>query len=293
MNGSRRVILAVLLLAAVSGVGGEPLSVVVSVVPQLESVRRIGADLVQVEALVPAGASPETYVMNARRMAMLSRSSVLFRIGAPMEQALLPKLSRTQPDLDVIDTRKGMRLLTMAATGHVHGHVHGHDGHGHGEEEMDPHVWLSPANMTAHARTVGAVLAERLPEHAADIRERTERYVRDLGELDGRLRTRLRPLAGSAIVVFHPAFGYFLEAYGIAQIAVEVGGRTPSGRQLGQVLSQARRAGVRAVYVQPQFNRKAAQAVADELQCPLRVLDPLPEAYLSGLEAMGEALLRP
>ena len=84
-----------------------------------------------------------------------------------------------------------------------------------------------------------------------------------------------------------------LESYGLEQIAVEVSGRTPSGRQLGQVLTRAKQAGARAVYVQPQFNRRAAQAVADELRCELRVLDPLPVDYIAGLEELATALLKP
>lgn len=288
MGGHWRTIMLVLAVAA--GVqSAEPLRVVVSVVSQLESVRRLGGDLVQVEALVPPGSSPETYVLNAQRMASLARASLLFRIGAPMETALLPKLRRSHPGLAVVDTRAGMRLQAMAE----HGHDHGGAGHDHDADGADPHVWLSVANMMVHARTVGAVLAERRPEHAAAIQARTDRYVQELAGLDDRLRERLRPLSGAAVAVFHPAFGYFLESYGIAQIAVEVGGRTPSGRQLGEVLARARQAGVRAVYVQPQFNRKAAQAVADELRCELRVLDPLPVEYIAGLESLAEALLKP
>ncbi|HOG50305.1 MAG TPA: zinc ABC transporter substrate-binding protein [Lentisphaeria bacterium] len=288
MGVQGRTMLLVLTLAA-GVLSAAPLRVLVSVAPQLESVRRLGGDLVQVEALTPPGSSPETYVLNAQRMASLAQASLLFRIGAPMETALLPKLRRSYPDLAIVDARAGMRLRAMAEEGHHHGR----DGHDHDAEGMDPHVWLSVANMMVHARTVGVTLAERLPEHAAVIQARTEQYVQELAKLDGRLRERLRPLSGTAVAVFHPAFGYFLESYGIEQIAVEVSGRTPSGRQLGQVLTRAQQAGVRAVYIQPQFNRRAAQAVADELRCELRVLDPLPVDYIAGLEELATALLKP
>lgn len=289
MSVQGRTLLLVLLLAACA-LSAAPLRVLVSVAPQLESVRRIGGDLVQVEALTPPGSSPETYVLNTQRMASLAQASLLFRIGAPMETALLPKLRRSDPDLAIVDTRAGMQLRAMTEGDHHH---HDGAGHDHGAEGMDPHVWLSVANMMVHARTVGAALAERLPEHAVVIQARTEQYVQELTKLDERLRERLRPLAGTAVVVFHPAFGYFLESYGLEQIAVEVSGRTPSGRQLGQVLTRAKQAGARAVYVQPQFNRRAAQAVADELRCELRVLDPLPVEYIAGLEELATALLKP
>ncbi len=286
-----RTMLLVLVLTA-GVLSAAPLRVLVSVAPQLESVRRIGGDLVEVEALTPPGASPETYVLNTKRMASLAQASLLFKIGAPMETALLPKLRRSYPDLAIVDARAGMQLRAMTEGEHHHHGGAGHD-HDHDAEGMDPHVWLSIANMMVHARTVGAALAKRLPEHAAVIQARAEQYVQELTKLDERLRERLRPLSGTAIVVFHPAFGYFLELYGMEQIAVEVGGRTPSGRQLGQVLTQAKQAGARAVYVQPQFNRRAAQAVADELRCELRVLDPLPVDYIAGLEELATTLLKP
>ena len=63
MSVQGRTMLLVLLLAACA-LSAAPLRVLVSVAPQLESVRRIGGDLVQVEALTPPGSSPETYVLN-------------------------------------------------------------------------------------------------------------------------------------------------------------------------------------------------------------------------------------
>mgnify|MGYP002062966515 CR=1 FL=1 len=52
----------------------------------------------------------------------------------------------------------------------------------------------------------------------------------DLARLDTRITALLAPYRGRPIFVFHPAFGYFADSYGLEQVAVEHGAKEPGAR---------------------------------------------------------------
>lgn len=279
--------------------GGRPV-VFVSIGPQLESVRRIGGGAVDAHAMLPAGLSPETYSPGVRQMAALARADAYVTIGVPFEKMVVAKIHANFPNLKIIDGKTGMAFRRMEGGHHHHhgghhddddddDHVHDHD---HGHDEDDPHVWLGIGNMKCHARTVAAVLAAVLPEseHAA-IDARAVEYLRELDALSAELKAELAPLRGTEAVVYHPAFGYFLDDHGIRQKAVELEGKEPGARYLGSVIREARHDGIRAIFVQPQFNVKAAEVLSHEIDGKVLPFDPLPNDYSNGLRRLAAALL--
>ena len=271
--------------------------VFVSIGPQLESVRRIGGGAVDAHAMLPAGLSPETYSPGVRQMAALARADAYVTIGVPFEKMVVAKIHANFPNLKIIDGKAGMAFRRMEGGHHHHGGHHDDDDdddhdHDHDHDEDDPHVWLSIENMKCHARTVAAVLAEVLPEseHAA-IDARAAEYLRELDALSAELKAKLSPLKGTEAVVYHPAFGYFLDDHGIRQKAVELEGKEPGARYLGSVIREARHDGIRAIFVQPQFNVKAAEVLSHEIDGKVLPFDPLPNDYSDGLRRLADALL--
>ena len=97
-------------------------------------------------------------------------------------------------------------------------------------------------------------------------------------------------MKGRDLFVFHPAYGYFARQYGLTQVAVETGGRQPSARHLAELIDRARARDVRVIFVQPQFARHSARAVADAIGGAVVPLDPLAEDYLGNLEQMASTV---
>lgn len=266
----------------------------VSIGPQIESVRRIGGGRVDAHAMLPAGLNPETFSPDARGMSALARADAYVTIGVPFEKMVVAKIHANFPKLKIVDGRTGMTFRRMEGGAHHHGEHHDHDDDDHGHEmgEDDPHVWLSIDNMKCHARTVATVLAEVLPEseHAA-IDARAAEYLRELDALSAELKAKLSPLKGTEAVVYHPAFGYFLDDHGIRQKAVELEGKEPGARYLGTVIREAKHDGIRVIFVQPQFNAKAAEVLSHEIGGKVLPFDPLPNDYSDGLRRLADALL--
>jgi len=281
------VFLAVMCLFLRAGLGGDKaVNVFVSILPQAYVVEQLGGPHVEVDVLVGSGQSPHTFEPTPRQMAKLAEARVYFSVGVPFEARLLKKITATYKDLKVVDTRRGI-ALRVTEKGHEEGT--GERGqHGHAAEEPDPHFWLNPRLAKIQAANICEGLTTADPEHAAYYKKNLKEFQRKLDELDAKIAKALAPLKGKEFMVFHPAFGYFGDRYGLKQVAVEIEGKEPSARQLAALIDEAKHKGVRVIFVQPQFSRKSAEAVARAIGGAVVPMDPLARDYMKNLEDMAE-----
>ena len=253
--------------------------VYVTIPPQAFLVEWLAGDLVQVDILLPPGASPATYEPTPKQMAALDNAQAYLQIGSPFEGPILEKVAELMPELHIVDCRAGVELEPM-----------GGGGHDHGAGLLDPHIWLDPQRMKIIASTTAEALEALLPDEAQGIEERLAVLHHAIDATDTRVAAVLAPFAGRTLLVFHPAYGYFTRRYGLNQMAVEVDGRAPSARRLATVVDELRHQPVPALFVQPQFSRSAAERVANALDCKLVELDPLAGDYLANLEIMADRI---
>lgn len=259
------------------------LAATVAILPQAFFVERIGGEHVDVQVLVGPGQSEHTYEPTPKQMSRLAESRVYFKIGLPFEERLLAKISRTVKGLSIVDTREGIQLRKMEewqAEGDEH---HGDDHTG----APDPHVWLSPRLAKIQARTISRGLCAADPPHAANYERNLKVLETDLDEVDRRIAAVLAPLWGQDLFVFHPAFGYFADAYGLKQVAVETGGKQPGPKQLAELIGKARTSGVKLIFVQRQFSTTSGEAIAQAIGGTVVPIDHLAKDYLANLEDMA------
>lgn len=290
--GFRPVLLLFIVLAfflsdagAGQGAPGQPLSVFVSIPPQKFVVKQIGGDRVKVSVLLPPGKSPATFSPSPVRMAELARARLFFGIGVPFENALLPKIRQAENGLRIVDTRQGISLRR------INGEAPGAGLH-HGDGGSDPHIWLNPLLVKRQAVTIATVLCEEDPAGCGTYRENCRQLQLKLEELHQQLSRVLAPVRGKTIFVFHPAYGYFTDAYGLTQKAVETEGKAPQGRKLAAFIARAEKQKVEAIFVQPQFDDKAARSIARAMGGEVVILDPLAADYMENLKDMAARIRR-
>ncbi|PWG64333.1 metal ABC transporter solute-binding protein, Zn/Mn family [Spiribacter halobius] len=310
-------LLALLLPVAATA---QPLEVAVSVLPQKHFVERIGGERVRVTAMVQPGQSPHTYEPSPRQVATIADADVYFSMGVGFETAWLPRLRETSPEMRIVDLRKGIAMRAIEGHGHggeeehdhasggAHGHRgeadhtqepheetgHGHEhagehGDAHAPEEPDPHVWTDPRNVITMAATIRDTLSELDPDGAGVYRQRFEAYRDRLRELDAELESMLADIRQRRFMVYHPSWGYFADRYGLEQLPIELEGKEPGPASLARVVNQAREAGVRVIFVQPQFSERSARRVAEAIDGEVVAVDPLAEDYAANLRRVARA----
>jgi len=262
---------------------GKP-TVVVSIVPQAWLVDQVGGDHFDVSVLVRPGESPATYQPTDAQISHVMRAAVYFRIGVPFENGPWFDAIRASKRLKIVDIREGVPLRKMAW--HAHGHRHDHDHHA----GNDPHIWLSPRLLKIQARTVTKTLQELAPAHGKDFAANLKRLESRLDEVDNTIRSQLAPFGDKTFFVFHPAWGYFADDYGLRQVAIEIEGKEPSDRELTRLQQEARANGVRVLFVQPQISSRTAERVAAAIGGTVKKLDPLAADVSAGLQRAAAAL---
>jgi len=266
-----------------SGRGDGRLTVFVSITPQACFAERVGGDGVDVRVLVPPGQSPHTFELRPRQLAALSDARLYFTVGVPFERRLTGKLASGHPGLTVVDTTAGIDRRRMA--GHSGESRPGRpDGHAEGE---DPHVWLAPPAIKVQAQNMARAFQQADPEHADEYAANLAAFLDEVDRVHEELSEALAPYRGRTIYVFHPAFGYFTDAYGLRQQAIEVGGKSPTPRQIQALIERARADDVKVIFVQPQFDTAGAAAVAEALGGAVVPMDPLARDVLKNLEEMA------
>ena len=105
------------------------LPVVASILPLADFARQVGGDHVQVEVLVPAGASPHTYELTPAQLKAVTRARVLVLNGVGLEFWADKVISSADnPNLIVVTASEGMKIISGDAD----------------EPGGNPHTWLSP-----------------------------------------------------------------------------------------------------------------------------------------------------
>lgn len=259
------------------------LNVFVSILPQAYFVERIADSRADVTVLVGPGQSPHVFEPTPQQIVRLSAADIFFTIGLPFERRLLQKMSGIASGLACVATTTGITLRTPE------GHDHEDDRHHHGLH--DPHVWLAPALIKTQAERICAALCVRDPDGSEHYRRNLRTFHDELETLDRELREKLAPFAGREIFVFHPAFGYFTDAYGLRQVPIEIEGKEPGSRSLAAVIERARDRGVKVIFAERQFSPKTAQTIARQIGADVVLLDPLARDCFENLRFVADRIV--
>ena len=263
------------------------LTVFVSIPPQKYFLQQIGKQRVDVEVMVPPGASPATYEPKPRQMAAISRTQIYFAIGVPFEKIWLKKIAAANPAMQVVHTDHGIQKILMAAN-----HTESKDRRGKGHQdhhgELDPHIWLSPTLVMIQARTILNALVGIDPDHRAMYAANTEEFVSKLAALDADLKNTFAGKQGFQFMVFHPSWGYFARNYGLQQVPVEIEGKDPKPAQLKKLIEYAQKKHINIIFVQPQFSSRSAELVAKEIGGQVIFADPLASDWSDNLREVAQ-----
>ena len=257
-----------------------------TIVPLGDFCQKIGGDLVQVQVLIPPGASPHAFEPPPSVMARASQARVFVYVGAGLEPWADKLLrSRGGDGLVVVEAAQGVPLLKDT---HPHHHEKaekpGHSGRHHeGEESADlqpggnPHIWLDPVLAQDICRKIAAAFIQADPGHRAQYEANLKSYLAALDELHREIDSRARGWRLRDFVAFHPSFSYFARRYNLHEVGtIEAApGREPTPRHLKNLVTAIRGYGIKVVFAEPQLNPRVAEVIAQEAGVKVLKLDPM------------------
>ena len=141
------------------------------------------------------------------------------------------------------------------------------------------------------ARNILHALANADPVHRSVYETNYKIFINEIVDLDAELRTVFaknhKRKEFKEFMVFHPAWGYFADAYGLSQIPVEIEGKDPKPADLKHLIEYARKRGIHVIFVQPQFSTKSAEVIAGAIQGQTVFANPLAPDWAQNLRRTG------
>ncbi|WP_053189411.1 zinc ABC transporter substrate-binding protein ZnuA [Pseudomonas thivervalensis] len=250
------------------------------------------------QVLLPPGASPHHYALRPSDVRKVQSVDLLYWIGPDME-GFLPRVlnGRTLPSVAVQEL-PGLKLRHFAQDSASH-EDEDHDGdehdHDHRPGTVDAHLWLSPLNARVIAAKMAADLSAADPANAARYQSNLKGFNERLDALDSRLKTRLAGVAGKPYFVFHEAFDYFEDNYGLKHagvfaVAAEV---QPGAQHVAAMRTRLQAVGKTCVFSEPPLRPRLAETLVAGLPVKLAELDALggyTPATAQGYELLLEKL---
>lgn len=251
------------------------------------------------EVLLPPGASPHNYALRPSDVRKVQSVDLLYWIGPDME-GFLPRVlgGRSLPSVAVQDL-PGLKLRHFGADNHSHAEEADEHDHDHRPGSLDAHLWLSPVNARVIADKMAADLSAADPANAQRYQSNAKAFDERLDALDQRLKKRLANVEGKPYFVFHEAFDYFEDAYGLKHagvfaVAAEV---QPGAQHVAAMRKRLQEVGKTCVFSEPPLRPRLAETLVAGLPVKLAELDALggytpatAQGYEQVLEKLGNDL---
>ena len=236
----------------------------------------IGGDKVAVTSLAKGYQDPHFVDPKPSFILAVSRADLLIVVGRELEVGWLSPLltssrnSKVQPGskgyLDASLTVKILEIPSGQIT-RAMGDVH---------PLGNPHYWLDPGNGRRMAQVIRDKLSELSPNDKALFAQRYTDFDQRLAAAEKRWDTAMAPFKGTKIVTYHRSWPNFMERFGLEVMGyVEPKpGIPPTPQHTIEVIDEMKRQGAKLIIVEPYFDLKTPQAIANQVGGKVLVLAP-------------------
>ncbi|TRO58074.1 zinc ABC transporter substrate-binding protein [Candidatus Bathyarchaeota archaeon] len=262
--------------------------VVVTILPQEEFIEKIAGDKVSITTMVPPGASPHTYEPRPSQMKEITEAEMYAKVGSGLDFELvwMPKIIETNPNMLIIDSSKGIKLIETIADNENGEHETNEREHA----RKDPHFWLSPKNVIIMVENLYEGLVKIDPDNKRFYTENKDAYIESLKELDSTIMQTFSGLKTKKFMVYHDSWDYLAYDYGLEQIPIQKEGKEPTPEGIANLIDQARENNITIIFASPEFEIQTAKTIAEEIDGSVILISPLAKDYIENLKRMSDEI---
>ena len=238
--------------------------------------REIGGDRVSVTSLARGYQDPHFVDPKPSFILAVSRAELLIVVGRELEIGWLPPLLTSSRNSKIqvggpgyLDASLNVKILEIP-TGQITramGDVH---------PLGNPHYWLEPGNGRRIAQAVRDKLSQLSPPNASYFAQRYSDFDTRLAAGEKRWDAAIAPYKGTKLVTFHRSWPNFMDRWGLDVMGyVEPKpGIPPTPQHTIEVIDEMKRQGAKLIIVEPYFDLKTPQAIANQVGGKVLVLAP-------------------
>ena len=184
------------------------------------------------------------YSLSVSQMRSIENAQLVIVNGAGLEESMEDALHAAR---QLVDASEGIELLP-------------------GEEEYDPHIWLSTECARKMCENICQALCLQYPGYQMIFEENLNALTLRFDELAQYAQSRLQDLGTRNLITFHDGFSYFAKENNLTVLCSveEEAGSEASASTLEEIVSLIGQYQVRAIFVEENGSDAAAKAIAAE-----------------------------
>ena len=231
------------------------------------------------------------YSLSVSQVKAVESAEIIVCSGAGLEDFLSDLLESSVK----VDASAGISLLCTS-------HSHDHDDHAHhaheDTQEVDAHIWLSPANASCMAKNIAAGLIDHYPQHEQQIQNNLTVLLQNLDVLQQYGQQTLSELRSRDLITFHDGFSYFADSFDlhILEAVEEESGSEASAKELIHLITLVQDHKLPAIFTETHGSVSAANVISRETGANIYALDMCMgdtgyfEAMYRNIDTIKEAL---
>ena len=231
------------------------------------------------------------YSLSVSQVKAVESAEIIVCSGAGLEDFLSDLLESSVK----VDASAGISLLCTS-------HSHDHDDHAHHAhediQEVDAHIWLSPANASCMAKNIAAGLIDHYPQHEQQIQNNLTALLQNLDVLQQYGQQTLSELRSRDLITFHDGFSYFADSFDlhILEAVEEESGSEASAKELIHLITLVQDYKLPAIFTETHGSVSAANVISRETGANIYALDMCMgdtgyfEAMYRNIDTIKEAL---
>lgn len=246
--------------------------IVVSIPPQQYFADKLVGDKMDVRCLLEKGGNPEIYEPTPSDIISIEQSDLYMMMGyLPFETNLVSKIMSNKPDLNVVDTSKGVDVLlgTHGDCPHHHEHVHSHN------HDADPHTWSSVKNAKIIVKNMYDAIIDIDVANKDYYAENYRMIKAHLDSIDGAIAEKLEVKKGKSFLVWHPSLSYFARDYGLNQISVWQNGKETTVQSMQTKINEAEKSNATVFFLQKDYDARQTEVISQQIETNLVYINPL------------------
>jgi ABC-type Zn uptake system ZnuABC Zn-binding protein ZnuA len=238
--------------------------------------KEVGGDKVQVDSFAKGYQDPHFVEPKPSFILLANKADLLIVVGRELEIGWLPPIitSSRNPKIQTsaagyLDASNNVKILEIP-TGQITramGDVH---------PAGNPHYWLDPGNGRRIAAAIRDKFSELSPADKAYFAQRYSDFDKRLADAEKRWDATMAPYKGTKIVTYHRSWPNFVDRFGLDTIGyVEPKpGIPPSPSHTLELIDEMKRQNVKIILVEPYFDLKTPQSIANQTGGKVLVLAP-------------------
>ena len=246
------------------------LQVISSFNPLHEFSQIVGQEKVDTILLVPVGVEPHDWEPTIKDVQQMHKSDLIIINGIGFENWVDNLIENNYLGI-IVDTSNG---ITTNQSKEQHDEEQ-HDEHKH--LAGDPHIWLNPVYAKTQVQNIANAFANSDLKNSKFYHTNAEEYNKKLDLLDMKIRNELSN-CNSDFIVFHNAFSYFADEYGLNQYTIMPTNNSHgevTAKTLEKIILTAKKLNIKVIFSEEDISSKSSEIIANELGGNVLILSTL------------------